>query len=78
MGAGRHGDADGIDLSQKPAIIRQNLAITAFGRLPGVLLHHVGDADDQTLRHFPVFLEVVAAQMAGSHHADSDFFHRYQ
>ena len=75
VGAGRHGDRDGVDLSQKSAVVRQNLAVAAVGRLPGILLHHVGDADDPAFRNFPVFLEVVAAQMAGSHHADSDPVH---
>ena len=36
----------------------------------------VGDAGNATFRNFPVFLEVVTAQMAGSHHADPDFFHK--
>jgi len=75
MRTGRHGNRDGVHLSQKSAAVRQNLEIAAGGGLPGVLLREVGDADHPTFRHFQVLLDMVATQMAGSHDADSDLFH---
>ncbi len=75
VGAGRHRDRDGVNLSQQAAAVRQNLAVTAVSRHPGVLFRDVGDTHDPASRNIPVFLEVIAAQMAGPHHADSDLFH---
>ena len=75
MGAGRHGDRDGVNHPCKLPVIRHGLAAIEIRRLAGAFRDRVANPDDPAPRYFLIFLQVIVAEVTDTYHADFDVFH---